>query len=284
MPMNNVHEYEQRVDGGAVKSAGRVLDLLEFLAVTSEPAGVSEIARRLGMPKSSAFMLLATVESRGYIVCDGGRRYRLHPSLSGDGRSWIGGFRGPLLRVSRPTMHRLAEATGESVFLAVLRSDHRLEYINKALSSQDLRCDAELGVPRYLHSTSAGLVLLAGDEDLACAFLAAGTFERCTPRTVCDARRLRKELAQVARQGHAWVIDTNSPHTSGVAAPVRDADGRVVAALSLAGPTARFKAESGEAARAVTAAAECIARDLSRPADSDASRATLTKTVEGTHE
>src|SRR3990170_2281344 len=119
---NTVHDDEQ-ADGAPapVKSAIRVLDMLEMLSTAAGQLGVSDIARRLGIPKSSTSMLLATLETRGYVIGDDTRRFRLNPAYCQDRRSWVGGARAALLRGARPLLQQLARETGESAFLAVAR-------------------------------------------------------------------------------------------------------------------------------------------------------------------
>lgn len=247
MKMKSVHGCEQ--PAGEVKSAVRVLELLELLATAREALGVSDIARALGLPKSSAHMLLSSLEGRGYVVDDGTRRFALHPALRGDGRSWVGGFRGTLLRAARPAMQRLAEESHESVLLAVLRPDLHMEYIEKVISRNELRIDTVLGTPKPLHATSAGLVLLAwSDESIRRQYLARAPFQKFTARTIETTAALNKELALVRRRGHATVKDAHSAHASGLSVPLWEAGGGLAGALTLAAPTSRFNAATAVAA------------------------------------
>ncbi len=249
-------------ESGSVKSAVRVLDLLEALSRAEAPVGVSEISRSLGIPKSSAHMLLGTLEARGYVVGDAQRRFHLNPIFSTQG-SWIGGAGAALMRIARDPMDELARATGESSFLGVGRDENSMEYIAKVVSPQELRCDGNLGEAKHLHSTSVGLVLLAfQDPERTERFLTRGKFERLTRETLTDERELRKEIARTRERGYAIVIDTNSPGASGVAAPILDAAGRAVAALNLAAPTPRFDAMQRKFTAALLRAAQALGRQL----------------------
>ncbi len=120
MVRDGVHIYEQPP---TVKSAARLLDLLEMLTVARVPIGVSEIARQLDIPKSSAHMLLLTLEGRGYVVSDEQRRFALSAILGRRGREWVGGELGALLDIAKPVMNKLAHVTGESVFLGRRRDE-----------------------------------------------------------------------------------------------------------------------------------------------------------------
>ena len=263
MHANVVHNLEQSDPPASVKSALRVLDLLEMLAVVPVQVGVSEIARRLGIPKSSTYMLLSTLESRGYVVGDESRRFCLNPAFGRGKGSWVGGARAALVLATAPVMQRLARLTGESSFLGVQRDEQTLEYIEKVVSSHEVRCDAELGQPRPLHSTSLGLVILAfRAQEQSDAYLKRSNLERLTDRTQTEPARLRRELAAIRKQGYAVTRDTNAVGASGVAVPVFMADGSV-AALNISAPTSRFDAIVERATAELMEAAAALSRDLS---------------------
>jgi DNA-binding IclR family transcriptional regulator len=260
----------------AVKSATRVLDLLEMLAAVPEQVGVSEIARRLGIPKSSTHMLLSTLETRGYVVGSPDRRFHLNPIFGGGRGSWVGGANVMLVRLAQPIMESLAGKTGESSFLGVARTDSSVEYIAKVVSDHEVRCDAELGQPRPLHSPSVGLVILAfQDPEKTEKYLQRGKLERVTPRTLVDPRQLRREIDLVRGRGYSVVCDTHSAGASGIAAPVFDGDGTVVAALNISAPTSRFDAMLRKATPALLRGADAIGRTLAAP---DAKTSTARKT------
>ncbi len=237
MVRDDVHIYEQPP---SVKSAARLLDLLETLTLAQGPMGVSEIARQLGIPKSSAHMLLLTLEGRGYVVSDEQRRFRLTAILGRRGREWVGGEIGALLDIAKPVMNRLAQVTGESVFLGRRRDEQTLEYVHKVVSTHEIRCDGELNEPRWLHSTSVGLVLLAFQDFESGQKSFGGThLVRLTEQTPRDKKKLRELVAEVRRQGYAVTHDTNAVGASGIAVPVHGGKG-CIAALNLAAPTSRF--------------------------------------------
>jgi DNA-binding IclR family transcriptional regulator len=248
-----------------VKSALRVLDLLELLAAAPESLGVSELSRRLGIPKSSASMLLLTLEGRGYVADQGERRFTLHPSFARGAQSWVGGLRARLVHLVRPTLARLAQSTGETALLALPCDARRIQYVAKAVSPKDLRVDVALDVARAVHSTSAGLAILAHQGAAACErYLAHGPLERMTPHTLCDPRKLRKELEAIRQRGYAMLHQSHALDDSGVAAPIFDAHGAVVAALNVSAPTARFTPVCEHSAGIVVQEARSITAQLAR--------------------
>ena len=224
-----------------VKSASRVLDLIEILALTPRALGVTGLSQRLGIPKSSTSMLLATLEARGYVMVDPARRFRLADELRG-ADSWIGGRYGMLLRVARPAMAELVEATGESSFLGVMTPDRRLQYVHKAISPNEIRFDADVVESRPLYCTTVGLVLPANQPDADIeAFLAEVPLIAHTPQTVTDPAARRTLLAETRRNGFAVTSDAHVQGASGAALPILGPDGRVLAGLNVSAPTWRFR-------------------------------------------
>jgi DNA-binding IclR family transcriptional regulator len=248
---------------GEAAVALRVLAVLEALAATTQPIGASELARRLSFPKSSTHKLLSTLERRGYLVGDSARRFKLHPMFARGRHGWIGGPLAVVRQHAAEPMRRLAQVTGESVFLGVRRDRDFFEYVDKIVGLHELRCDAELGEPRALHASSVGLVLLAfGDANGVDAYLDGERLPAMTPNTIVERARLRKELAAVRRQGFAVTRDTNAIGASGVAAPIVGPRGNVLAALNVSTPTPRFDAVRERAAEELLRAAASIIEAL----------------------
>ena len=223
---------------GDVKSAGRVLDLLELFATSFEPLGVTSVSRSLGIPKSSAQGLLVTLAGRGYLVREGAG-YVLPARLRQGG--WVGGVRARLLEVAKPVLERMAQQSGESAFIGVL-SGNEVKYLAKALSSHEVRYDASLSRTRPVHSTSTGLAILAhSPPDFTDRILGKAKLRAVTPHTITDRATIVAMLDRARRCGYAEVQDANVIGASGVAAPVFGGRGEVLAGLSIGVPTSRYK-------------------------------------------
>jgi DNA-binding IclR family transcriptional regulator len=232
----------------SVKSAARVLDLLELFAVAPGPLGVSEVAKRLELPKSSAQALLLTLASRGYLT-RGEAGYALPPELR---VGWVGGIRTRLLGVARPVMDEMARSSGESAFIGMLTRDGRVRFLAKAVSPNEVRYDASLDHLRPAHSTSIGLVILAHlPAEEAERWLGSARLAAVTPHTVVDPRKLRQILRAGRKAGYVEVRDANVAGASGVSAPVFGPDGDVVAGLNLGAPSARYARRRDELVRIV---------------------------------
>ena len=245
----------------AVKSADRILDMLELLTGLQGGIGLNELARRLGIPKSSASALVATLQGRGYVVAvpEG-------VSLADDYRStgWVGGRTAHLLRHARPAMQRLSRKTGESCFLGVATRSFDIQYVEKVVSESALRYDADLALIRPAYCTSIGWVMLAGLNPAQLdRYFEGRAMNRLTPRTITDEATIRAAVAETRRRGFATISDSHVLGTSGVSAPVVR-QGRVVAGLAAIAPSERFSVQADLNIQATVAAARELSQALDR--------------------
>jgi DNA-binding IclR family transcriptional regulator len=222
--------------GTSVQSVDRALAILECLARHGE-AGVTELAAELGVHKSTAFRLAATLESRRMVeqTTDRGK-YRL-----GVGILRLAGAttaRLDVVQESRPVCRALAAATGETVNIAVL-SEHSALYLDQVAGSSALQPHNWVGQHIPLHATSNGKVLLSDlDDDLLVATVPE--LKRYTSRTITTRSGLREELDRVRAQGYAVAVDELEVGLAAAAAPIRNAHGDVIASMSVSGPTFRM--------------------------------------------
>ena len=221
-----------------MQSVERALTILEVLARAGE-TGVTTLAERLGVHKSTAFRLVATLEAGRLVEQTGERgKYRL-----GVGILRLAGTmtaRLDVVREARPIGQRLAARTGETVNITLLSGGAAL-YVDQIAGSSALQAHNWVGQHIPLHATSNGKVLLSGlpAEDVA---VTVGTLERFTAATVTGLAELRAQLDEVRRRGYAVAIDELEEGLTAVAAPIRDAHGDVVASVSVSGPTFRMPA------------------------------------------
>jgi len=240
----------------SVKSAIRVLEMLELFSLVSEPLGVSKVARSMDIPKSSAQGLLNTLVTAGYLVRTGSD-YLLAPGLEG-GVGWVGGPVARLSHLAAPVLRNAADISGESAFLCNMAKDFSLRYVAKAVSRNEVRYDAALTHPRAAYSTSAGLAILAHQpiNDLA-VFFKKTKLMAITPKTITDEAELRRLCAKIKRDGHAEMRDAHVEGASGISAPVFNREGFAIAAFTLVAPTWRYaKARSAMIMQAKLGAAE----------------------------
>ena len=228
-----------------IQTVTHALSLLEAFE-GEEELGVTDLAQRLDLHKNNVFRLLATLQEKGYIEQDpDSERYRLGVRCLEIGRSFAGN-RG-LVRYARPFLESLAQETGESVHLAVLR-DFEVVYLDGEQSDQLVNAASRMGCRLPAHCTATGKVLLGcSDERVRQEFdrlwVSAGRLEGRTRATILDREKLFEELRTVAGQGYALDNEECEVGMRCAAAPVYEADGRSMAALSVSGPSFRLDAE-----------------------------------------
>src|SRR5687767_5541734 len=242
------------------QSVDRAIDLLFHLHEQPGARGVSEIARALGLPKSTVHRLLQALARRGLVEQEGGR-YAPGASLVGLG---LGAQeRDPVVAAARPVLDEEARALGETVFLMAARSGG-LVVLDKAEGAGFLRAAPRLGEAVPLHATAAGKLALAFAPERF-PLPAAGS-ERFTELTVLDPEALRAEVERARKQGFAENHGEWIEGLSVVAAPVLldvPAGGRrLIAVLAVAAATPRLR-ELG-AARVAKRAVEAARRVQAR--------------------
>lgn len=244
----------------AIQTVTNALHMLEVFQTETE-LGVSELARRLGLHKNNAFRLLATLELAGYIQqTPETELYHLGPRCLELGHAFARSH--PLLQEARPILEELSKSMGETTHLGVLRGDE-VVHLDGVLPEQHVLTGLRIGERLPAHCTALGKVLMADDHTT----FANRHFTQYTPATLVDPAKLADALRAVSLQGHASDLEEFAPGLRCVAAPVRDASSRVIAAISLSGPSLRLSDEiiHGDGAPAVTAAATRLSRKLGSP-------------------
>ena len=226
------------LDGNAVRSVDRAAALLLALGESHGEAGVTELARRLGLHKSTASRLLATLEKRGLVEQDDETgKYRLGPRRDpprGDRAERTLDLRS----IAMPELDRLARATRETTGLGVLDGDQLLTVAQA--DGPNLVADGRLDRPLVpLALVAAGKVLLSALPEREILRLVRRGLDRFTDRTITQLEPLLEELARVRRRGYATAFGEYDAGLNAVAAPVYDARGQVAAAVDVWGPAFR---------------------------------------------
>ncbi|GIH77592.1 IclR family transcriptional regulator [Planobispora longispora] len=252
-------EAGRAADRASVQSVDRAIEILEILARRGQ-TGVTELAQALGVHKSTAFRLLASLERRGLVEQRGERgAYRLGfgvVRLAGAATAQL-----DLAGESREICRRLAAELGETVNIAVLEGGHVIN-ISQVRGPAAITGYNWVGQRTPVHATSSGKVLLAYRDSAGHAPQAApagspgrlghaapadpaglaayGPLERYTPDTVVSPARLAAELAEIRKRGYGFTTEELEVGLNAVAAPIRGHDGSVVAAVSASGPSYRL--------------------------------------------
>jgi IclR family acetate operon transcriptional repressor len=217
------------------QSIDRASQLLVHV-VEDEPRTVGELAHLSGLPKSTTSRLIGALERQGLVQRDPGRgaitpgpvlrRYANRETSVAD-----------LVDAAAGSLERLVRASGETANLGVA-TPTAVEMLDQRDGRHILGSTNWVGKRVKHHGSVVGKVFLA---EGAVPF-PTGPLERFAPRTITDPAELRRDLERSRARGYATAVDELEEGLWAVAAPVRDAGGRVVAALSLSGPTARLGA------------------------------------------
>ena len=221
-----------------LQSVTRALQALELIADAGE-LGVTELGRRLGVHKATASRLAATLAERGLVernpITD---RYRLGFGLIRLAGAAMANL--DVVRAARPVLEELAETTRETVNLGLLAGDD-VVYIDQVNGARSIVSANWVGRRTPLHSSASGKVLLAFMPESEQDRLLRRRLPAATPRTIVDPDALRRQLAEVRTVGFAQIQAELEEGLNAVAAPIRQADGAVVATLSVSGPSFRVR-------------------------------------------
>jgi len=215
------------------------MDILESVALQKNGVGLTELSREIGMPKSTLFRYLVTLERRGYVSRDRlTGRYELGLELFQLASMAVA--RHSVREMVLPLMHSLLDRFSETVNLGIMEGGEVL-YLEILESPQAMKMSSRVGSRDYAHATSLGKAMLA--------FLPEGEVEEVvrvhglpprTERTITTLEGLKEELRKVKERGYALDDGENEPTARCVGAPIFNRFGEVAGALSLSGPAHRF--------------------------------------------
>jgi DNA-binding IclR family transcriptional regulator len=221
----------------SIAAVGRALDLLEALARVG-PAPLATLADSAKCTRTAGFRLLRTLEARGFAIQDEARGiWRLGARWSVLGRA--AQQQGALAATAMPLLSALGKATGENVYLRI-RDGMESETIAIFQTDPGLRLYSEVGQRRPLHAGSSRLLLAHAPEAVQTQVLAQ-RLPRFTPATRTDSAWIAADLQRIRARGYLVTADEVVAGAVGVAAPVRDASGQVVACLFIGAPSMRMR-------------------------------------------
>jgi IclR family pca regulon transcriptional regulator len=213
-----------------VQSLERGLHVLRALNDASSGLSLSEVAKRTGMTRAAARRFLLTLVNLDYARFDG-RDYSLRPRVLETGRSYLSSLRLP--DVALPALERLAYDVRETTSLTVLDGDE-IVYVARVHGFRILTVTIAVGTRFPAYATSTGRVMLAGlDDGELDAYLSRADLRQLTAGTLTGPERLAQEIRRVRRQGWVIVDQELEAGLRSIAAPVHDAQGRVIAAVNI---------------------------------------------------
>jgi DNA-binding IclR family transcriptional regulator len=244
-----------------IGSVEKAVGLLKLMGDGLPEAGVSELARRLNVHKSTVSRLLVTLERQGLVERDPNtEKYRLGfelVRLAGQVQRHA-----ELVELARPALESLSDASGETINLALPDADQVINIYQ--ISSRHLVKDTNwVGRRTPYHSAANGKALLAWLPEAEVALRLPARLPRFTANTLTTRRDLLADFERARRQGYAVAVEELEIGLVAIAAPVRDGRGKVAAAVSVSGPAYRITPQRiPELGRQTALAAEAISRRL----------------------
>lgn len=223
----------------SVKSTRTMFNIVHRLKEL-DGAHVTELADDLGLAKSSIHQHLATLDDLGYVVKEDGKYY------VGLGFLTLAEYakqRKEVYRLSKPMVAELAEETGERAQFFV--EEHgRAIYLHTEQGRHAVRADRWVGTRRYMHSCAGGKAMLANYPPTAVEdIIDRWGLPAETEHTITDRQELSEELEKIRSVGYSLNREESIDGLRAIGVPVKDADGDVLGAFSISGPSHRFQGE-----------------------------------------
>jgi DNA-binding IclR family transcriptional regulator len=225
-----------------VESVKRAFSILHCFSLDRPELGVTEISRELGVHKSTVSRLLSTLESERIVIQSSeSGRYRLGVGLLE--LSGLVTLHADLRRVARPFMDQLAQLTQETVNLAVLEGDEAVNIEHITPFGRRVMNIGWVGRRTPLHASSTGKVLMAYLPRSELDSILKKPLTKFTEHTLIEPPKLQAAMALIREQGYAIGLEELEIGLNSVAAPIRNHNGRVIAAINTAGPAYRLSRE-----------------------------------------
>jgi IclR family transcriptional regulator, KDG regulon repressor len=231
------------MDNSAVKTIDRLVDILDYFAQGYTAVSLAELSEYLNLPKSTLHRFLVSLESHGILRRDANdKKWRpgYHLIVWGS----VANGNTTIREIAKPFMADLVAASSEMAILTIYHA-HEVICIDMYETSHPVRLKMKIGAQRAAHAGASSKVLIAylPEEEVMAIVKEKGMPKLCT-NTIIDINDLRVELARIRQLGYADSLEETDPGAWGVATPIRDWTGQVVAAIGLAGPTLRYSVDN----------------------------------------
>jgi IclR family transcriptional regulator, pca regulon regulatory protein len=233
-------DAQARPGDAYVQSFARGLAVIRSFDVNRPAQTLTDVAAATGLTRAGARRILLTLQALGYVEADG-RLFQLTPKILDLGFAYLTSM--PFWNLAEPVMEDLVEQVHESCSAAVLNGAE-IVYVLRVPTHKIITQNLSIGSRLPAFCTSMGRVLLAAlDEARLDDVLEASALVARTPRTIVDKDALRAAIATVRRQGWAIVDQELEEGLISMSAPIRDRQGRVIAALNISGNAQRKNAK-----------------------------------------
>ncbi len=247
---------------GQVPAATRALRVLRFLATQPDPVSLDRVARETGLPRSSAYHLLAAMIEEGFVVHHPEEhRYGLGVAAFEVGSGYS--RQRPLQRIARRPLARLVDELGHSGHLAVLHGRDVLYVVEeRAHGRPSLVTDVGVRLPAHLTASGRAILAALPANQVRALFPSKDAFVDRTGRGPKSLTALRAVLAETRQRGYATELDEVTPGFASAAAAVLDHNGHPVAGVAVTYPVDEGAAEEPTIARATMAVAATLTKRL----------------------
>jgi IclR family transcriptional regulator, KDG regulon repressor len=229
-------------DPKRLSSVATAIALLKAFSEDEVEIGVSSLAKRLGVAKSTVHRLAVTLVSEGMLEQNPeNERYRLGIALFGLGA--LVRRRMDVSTEAKTHLFALRESTGETVHLAVLHGTE-IMYVYNLESTHAIRMRSDIGVRKPAYCTAEGVAMLAFHDPAVVDEVIAKGLRPRTPKTNTDPQAFRRVLAEVRERGYAIEDEESEVGMRAIAAPIRNGSGEAVGAIGVAGPVPRLSEET----------------------------------------
>ncbi|MDX9863515.1 MAG: IclR family transcriptional regulator [Anaerolineaceae bacterium] len=240
----------------------RAVSILNCFTLAQPELGVREVARMVDLSVSTTGRLMSSLKDVGLLSQNpNSREYALGAGVM----AWAGVYTATLdvRNAAMPAVNQIHRETQETISLYILQGAERV-CVERRESPHTVRLVTRIGRRLPLHAGSAGKVFLAFlPPERTREILDASEFKPFTPNTIVDRNLLEAELEVVRRQGYAVSTGEWQREASGIAAPIFDSSGEIIAALTISGPSQRFNdAKMREYAGVITSAANEVSRNM----------------------
>ena len=216
----------------------KALDILECVALAEQPLSAAEVAKLCDLSRPTAYRLIRTLTTRGYVTEDDDTHYRLGTQTLSLSQNVLESL--DLPELAQSYLRQLSDITNETAYLSILDNDEIL-YIGKAESSQSVRTNTKIGSRNRLHCTSMGKAILAFlPESNQRELIERMELIRNTSTTITNKAALIEEIETIRTQKYSIDNEESEEGVRCLGAPIFDHNGNVLAAISVSGPAYRL--------------------------------------------
>lgn len=227
-----------------VRTFARGLKIIEAMGQGDARQTLADISVAVELPRTAVRRFLLTLIELAFVKSDG-KHYWLTPKVLRLGLSYL--YTLPFWRQSQLSLEELGARVGQSCAVSVL-DEEDIVYVQRLHTRRILAMSPSLGSRLPAHAVSMGRVLLSGLDDEALGrYLETARLRKLTPATVVDRDRLREAIMLAREQGYAWVDSELDDSIAGLAVPVRDQDGEIVAAINVSLAAGSYAVETAVA-------------------------------------